>query len=94
MTAQPPPIDERDDKEPFQGRVTSCTHPKLGKPRTRVKRPLHTYQVMIRLRRRASPKELFAPKGIRTLDLMKTPQRSKPLPLEPIPWGEKTFYTL
>jgi hypothetical protein len=41
-----------------------------GKPRTHVKRPLHTNRVILQLRRRADPKELFTPKGIRTLDLM------------------------
>jgi hypothetical protein len=61
--------------------------PLLGKPRTHVKRPLHTDRVILRLRRRAGPKELFALKGIRTLDLMKLPQRPRPLPLEPTPWA-------
>jgi len=44
--------------------------PLSGKPQTDVKRPLHTD--------RASPKKLFAPKEIRTLDLMGLPQRPKP----------------
>jgi hypothetical protein len=61
--------------------------PLLGKSRTHVKSPLHTDQVIFRLRRRAGPKELFALKGIRTLDLMELPQRPRPLPLEPTPWG-------
>jgi hypothetical protein len=57
--------------------------PLSGKLRTRAKRPLHTDRVILRFRRRASPKELFAPKEIRTLDLMGLPQRPMPLTLKP-----------
>jgi hypothetical protein len=58
-----------------------------SKPQTHVKCLLHTDRIILRLRQRVDPKELFAPKGIRTLDLMRLPQRPRPLPLEPTPWG-------
>ena len=38
--------------------------PMSGKPRTRIKYLLHTYWKILRLCQRASPKNLFAPKGI------------------------------
>jgi hypothetical protein len=56
-----------------------------GKLQTHVKRPLHTDRVKLRLRWRVSPKQLFTPKGIQTLDLMGLPQRPRLLPLEPTP---------
>lgn len=58
-----------------------------GKPRTHLKHLLHTDRVILRLRRRFGPKELFAPKGIQTLNLMGLPQKLRSLPLEPTPWG-------
>jgi hypothetical protein len=58
-----------------------------GKLRICVKCPFHTDQVILRPHRRVGPKELFTPKGIQTLDLMELSQRSRPLPLEPTPWG-------
>jgi len=61
--------------------------PLSGKSRIRVKHPLHTDRVILRLRQQVGPKELLAPKGIRTLDLMELPQRPMPLSLEPTPWG-------
>jgi hypothetical protein len=60
--------------------------PLSGKPWTRVKRPLHIDRVILQLLRRAGPKELFASKGFRTLDLIELPQRPRPLPLEPTLW--------
>jgi len=66
--------------------------PLSGKPWTRVKRPLYTDQIILRFRLQAGPKELFAPKEIRTLDLMGLPQRPKPLSLEPMPWGYKKIF--
>jgi hypothetical protein len=47
--------------------------PLLSKPWIRIKCPLHTDLVIFRLRRQASLNELFAPKGIQTLDLMGLP---------------------
>jgi len=61
--------------------------PLSGKPRTYVKRPFHTDWVILWFCQRAGSKELFAPKEIRTLDLIGLPQRPMPLPLEPTPWG-------
>jgi hypothetical protein len=54
----------------------------LGKPRTRAKRPFHTDWVILRLRRWIGSKELFVPKGIRTLDLIEMLPRPRPLPLK------------
>jgi predicted neutral ceramidase superfamily lipid hydrolase len=51
--------------------------PLTGKPRTHVELLLHTNRVILRLCWRAGPKELFAFKGIRTLDLMRLPQRPR-----------------
>jgi hypothetical protein len=56
-----------------------------GEPRTRIKRPLHTDRVILQLRQWAGSKKLFAPKEIRTLDIIGLPQRPRPLPLEPTP---------
>jgi hypothetical protein len=55
------------------------------KLQTRVKRSLHTNRVILQLRQRADPNKLFVPKEIRTLNLMKLPQRLKLLSLEPTP---------
>jgi hypothetical protein len=52
----------------------------LGKLRTHVKHPFHLDRLILWFCRRAGPKELFAPKGIRTLDLMRLSQRPRPLP--------------
>jgi len=57
--------------------------PLSDKPRTRAKYSLHTDWVIIWLRRRAGPKELFAAKEIRTSDLIEIPPRPRLLPLEP-----------
>jgi hypothetical protein len=60
----------------------------LGKSWIRVKRPFHTNRVIPHLCQQADLKELFAPKEIRTLDLMDYHiTKIKPLPLEPTPWG-------
>lgn len=58
-----------------------------SKPRIRVKRHLHTDQVILQLCWWAGLKKLFAPKGIQILDLMGLPQKPMPLPLEPTPLG-------
>ena len=63
-----------DNEEPSKARPLHILTP-LGKPQTFVKCPLQAHQ--------AGPKELFALKGIQTLNLMKTPPRPKALPLEP-----------
>jgi len=58
--------------------------PMSSKPRTHVKRPFHTDRVILLLHQWAGPKKLFVPKKIRTLDLMRLPQKPRPpLPLEP-----------
>ena len=50
----------------------------LGKPQTRVKRPLHTDRVILRLWQQAGPKKLFAPKRFQALDLMECQQDQCP----------------
>jgi len=49
----------------------------LDKPQTRVKCPIHTDRVIHRLRRRTGSKELLTRKRIRTLYLMRLPQRPR-----------------
>jgi hypothetical protein len=61
--------------------------PLSGKPRTRVKRSLHTDWIILQLHRQADPKKLFASKRIRILDLMGLPQRPRSLPFGSTPWG-------
>jgi hypothetical protein len=53
------------------------------------KHPFHIDQVILQLCRQASPKELFALKGIRTLDRMEMPPRPRPVPLDSTP---SSFY--
>jgi len=64
--------------------------PLSSKPQTRAKRLLHTDWITLWLHRQNGPNELFATKGIQTLDLIKMSPRPRHLPLESTPWG----YTL
>ena len=50
------------------------------------KHPFHIDRIILQLCRQASPKELFALKGIRTLDRMKMPPRPRHVPLDSTPF--------
>lgn len=65
----------------LQGMITLCTHP-CWIDLTSLQSPLHMDWVILQFCRRASPKELFAPKETQTLNLMEMLQRPRLLPLE------------